>query len=57
MKDMDDSVAIVGISCRFAGCPTPAAFWNVIRNRRVMLTPPGPGAELPSGQRNIFDRP
>ena len=57
MKDMDDSVAIVGISCRFAGCPTPAAFWNVIRNRRVMLTPPGPGAELPIGQRNIFDRP
>ena len=57
MKDMDDSVAIVGISCRFAGCPTPAAFWNVIRNRRIMLTPPGPGAELPIGQRNIFDRP
>ena len=54
---MDSAIAIVGMSCRFAGCPTPAAFWNVIRNRRVMLTPPGPEAELPIGQRNVFDRP
>ena len=45
------------MSCRFAGCPTPAAFWDVIRSRRVMLTPPGPEAELPVGQRNVFNRP
>ncbi len=45
------------MSCRFAGCPTPAAFWEVIRDRRVMLTPPGPEAELPIGQRNVFNRP
>ena len=54
---MDSSIAIVGMSCRFAGCPTPAAFWEVIRDRRVMLTPPGPEAELPIGQRNVFNRP
>ena len=54
---MDSSIAIVGMSCRFAGCPTPAAFWGVIRDRRVMLTPPGPDAELPIGQRNVFNRP
>ena len=54
---MDNPIAIVGMSCRFAGCPTPAAFWDVIRSRRVMLTPPGPEAELPVGQRNVFNRP
>ena len=54
---MDNAIAIVGMSCRFAGCPTPAAFWDVIRSRRVMLTPPGPEAELPVGQRNVFNRP
>lgn len=54
---MDNPIAIVGMSCRFAGCHTPAAFWDVIRNRRIMLTPPGPEAELPVGQRNVFDRP
>ena len=54
---MDSAIAIVGMSCRFAGCPTPAAFWDVIRSRRVMLTPPGPEAELPLGQHNVFKRP
>ena len=50
-------VAIVGMSCRFAGCPTPSALWEAIRMRRVMLTPPGPGAELPIGQAGVFGRP
>ena len=54
---MDSSIAIVGMSCRFAGCPTPAALWDVIRDRRVMLTPPGPNLELAFGQGNVFDRP
>ena len=45
------------MSCRFAGCPGPAAFWNAILDRRVMLTPPGPEAELPVGRKNFFDRP
>ena len=51
------SVAIVGMSCRFAGCPNPSAFWNAIMARRNCLTVPGPDAELPLGQRNVFDRP
>ena len=52
---VDAPVAIVGMSCRFAGCPTPAAFWDAIMSRKSMLTLPGPEAELPSGQRNLFD--
>ena len=52
---MEATIAIVGMSCRFAGCPTPAALWEVVRNRRVMLTPPGPEVELPLGQRNVFN--
>jgi len=54
---MDNSIAIVGLSCRFAGCPNPRAFWNAILERRDMLSPPGPEAELPVGQRNVFDQP
>ena len=45
------------MSCRFAGCASVSAFWDVIRERRVMLTPPGPEAELPIGQANVFNRP
>lgn len=54
---MNQAIAIVGMSCRFAGCATPAAFWDVIRERRSMLTPAGPEAELPFGQKNVFNRP
>ena len=54
---MDNGIAIVGMSCRFAGVNSPAALWDVICSRRVMLTPPGPEAELPIGQVNVFDRP
>ena len=54
---MDDPIAIIGMSCRFAGCPNVASFWRAIRERRVMLTPLGPEAELPIGRRNVFDRP
>ena len=54
---MDCPIAIVGMSCRFAGCPNAVAFWEAIRNRRNLLTPPGPEAELPIGQRNVFNSP
>lgn len=54
---MDNPIAIVGMSCRFAGCPTPTAFWDVVRNRKVMLTAPGVNLERPIGQRGVFDRP
>ncbi len=54
---MESPIAIVGMSCRFAGCPTLAALWNAVMSRRSMLTVPGSAVELPLGQRNVFDRP
>ncbi len=54
---MDPSIAIVGMSCRFAGCSSHRAFWDVVMSRRSMLTVPGAEAELPFGQKNVFDRP
>ena len=54
---MDNSIAIVGMSCRFAGCPNLAAFWSAIRERRTLLTQPGPEAELPLGHKGVFNRP
>lgn len=53
---MDTAIAIVGMSCRFAGCSTPQAYWDAIMARRSMLTVPGADAELPHGQRSIFGR-
>ena len=54
---MESAIAIVGMGCRFAGCPSPAALWDVVMQQRCMLTVPGPDLELPFGQRNVFDRP
>ena len=54
---MDSAIAIVGMSCRFAGCPNPAQLWNVIMAQRSMLTVPLADSELPFGQKNVFDRP
>ena len=54
---MEYSVAIVGMSCRFAACPTPAALWNAVMLRRCCLTPLGPDADIPIGQHNVFERP
>ena len=45
------------MSCRFAGCPTPSAFWGAVMARRCCLSPLGPDAEIPLGQRNVFERP
>ena len=53
----DCPIALVGMSCRFAGCATPAALWSVVMSRRSMLTVPGDGAELPVGRRGVFARP
>lgn len=53
---MESSIAIVGMSCRFAGCANTAAFWDVVMQQKSMLTLPGPDVELPFGQRNVFDR-
>ena len=54
---MDTPIAIVGMSCRFAGCASLPAFWDAIMGNRVMLSAPGVDAELPFGQSNVFDRP
>lgn len=54
---MENAIAIVGMSCRFAGCPTPEALWDVVMRRRSMLTVPGQNVEIPFGQHNVFNRP
>ena len=55
--NMDCPIAIVGMSCRFAGCGSPAALWNAVMAKKSMLTVPGADAELPIGQRNVFNGP
>ena len=45
------------MSCRFAGVNSPAALWDAVCDRRVMLTPPGPEAEMPPGRAGVFGRP
>jgi len=54
---MDNAVAIVGMSCRFAGCPNVWSFWDAVMARRSLLSAPGAEAELPVGQRGVFGRP
>jgi hypothetical protein len=44
------------MSCRFAGCSSPAALWDAVMARRSCLTAPGPEAELPFGARTVFER-
>ena len=53
---MENAIAIVGMSCRFAGCANISAFWDAIMQQRCMLTLPGQDVELPFGQRNVFER-
>ena len=57
MANADSAIAIVGMGCRFAGCPSTAGFWDAIMSRRSMLSPPGPDSEMPIGQKNVFERP
>lgn len=54
---MDTAIAIVGMSCRFAGCSSLQAYWDTIMARQSMLTVPGPDAELPIGHPSIFGKP
>ena len=53
---MESSIAIVGMSSRFAGCANPAALWSVVMARESRLTVPRAEAELPLGQHNVFAR-
>ena len=32
-------IAIVGVSCRFAGAPDPGAFWRLVMHRESALVP------------------
>ncbi len=54
---MESPIAIVGMSCRFAGVNSPAALWSSIREQRAHLTAPSPGLEIPFGKKGVFDRP
>ena len=54
---MDTAIAIVGMSCRFAGCPNASSFWDAIMRQASMLTVLGEDAEIPFGQSNVFRRP
>ena len=54
---MNANIAIVGMSCRFAGCASPSALWDAIMSRRVMLTPTDADARMPTGTKNVFPRP
>ena len=51
------AIAITGMSCRFAGCPSVAAFREAIVSKSCMLSPPGPEAEMPFGAKTVFGRP
>ncbi|MFE6042001.1 SDR family NAD(P)-dependent oxidoreductase, partial [Streptomyces sp. NPDC056452] len=35
----DDSIAVVGLSCRFPGAPDPDAFWNLLSNGESAVGP------------------
>ena len=53
---MESAIAIVGMSCRFAGVSSPVQYWDAVMQRRNCLSAPGPEAELPIGQKNVFNR-
>ena len=55
-KEEQDSIAIVGVSCRFAGAPNPGAFWRGIMDGRSALSPLEREAALPLGARPLFER-
>ncbi|MEU7530631.1 type I polyketide synthase [Saccharothrix sp. NPDC042600] len=38
MTNLDDSVAVVGVSCRLPGAADPAAFWRLLRAGRDVVT-------------------
>ncbi|WP_367127946.1 SDR family NAD(P)-dependent oxidoreductase [Saccharothrix sp. HUAS TT1] len=38
MTNLDDTVAVVGVSCRLPGATDPAAFWRLLRDGRDAVT-------------------
>ncbi len=51
---MDQSIAIVGMSCRFADAANPAALWRNVMRRRCSIGPLSSFAALPIGVPNLF---
>ncbi len=52
----NSSIAVVGVSCRFAAAPDPGAFWRLIMHRESGITPLESDVALPPGGKNLFDR-
>ena len=50
-------IAIVGMSCRFAGAGDLRAFWRNIISRHASLTPLSADTALPIGVKNVFGAP
>ena len=55
---MDSSpIAIVGVSCRFAGAAHPGELWRMIMHQVSGIVPFGDDLALPQGGKNLFDSP
>ncbi len=52
-----EPIAIVGISCRFAGAPHPGALWRMIMHQKSAISPFGEDMALMHGAKNLFDCP
>jgi len=52
-----NEIAIVGMSCRFAGVNSPNALWEAVCSQRTMLTQPESGADMPAGRMGVFGNP
>ena len=52
-----NQIAIVGMSCRFAGVSSPDALWEAVCSQTTMLAPPESGAVMPVGRRGVFGNP
>lgn len=50
-------IAIVGMSCRFAGARDLRSFWRNIISRHTAFTPLGSGTALPIGAKKVFNAP
>lgn len=50
-------IAIVGVSCRFAGSSDPGAFWRLVMHRESAITPLEFGLTAPQGARLFSSRP
>ena len=52
-----NQIAIVGMSCRFAGVNSPDALWEAVCSQRTMLTQPESAAGMQAGRLGVFGSP